>query len=136
MFIPGKAKHRKVFKGKIKGCSKAGAQLAFGEHALKVLQSGRINSRQLEAVRKVVNRHLRRTGSVWMRIFPNIPVTKKPTDVRMGKGKGSVEEWVFRMQPGRIILEIGGVSTAMAHEALRKAAAKIPIQCRIISLTS
>ncbi|QKX01593.1 50S ribosomal protein L16 [Wolbachia endosymbiont of Cruorifilaria tuberocauda] len=134
MFIPKKSKYKKVFKGRIKGNTKAGDMLAFGDYGLKAIEAGRIQSKHIEAVRRVISRTLRRSGKVWIRIFPNIPVSKKPADVRMGKGKGSIEFWVFKAKPGRVLFEIsGGVPLHLAKLAFGKAIAKLPVRCKFVS---
>ncbi|MCV3769710.1 MAG: 50S ribosomal protein L16 [Wolbachia pipientis] len=134
MFIPKKSKYKKVFKGKIKGSTKAGDTLSFGDHGLKAIEAGRIQSKHIEAVRRVISRTLKRSGKMWVRIFPDIPVSKKPADVRMGKGKGSVEFWVFKAKPGRVLFEISGsVPVHLAKLALEKAIAKLPVRCKFVS---
>lgn len=134
MFVPKKSKYRKAFKGRIKGNTKGGSMLAFGEYGLKAIESGRIQSKHIETARRVISRTLKRSGKVWIRIFPDIPVSKKPADVRMGKGKGSVEFWVFKTKPGRILFEISNdVPLCLAKLALEKATAKLPIKCKFIS---
>ena len=115
MLIPKKTKYRKAHKGRIKGNAKGGYSLAFGSYGLKALEPERITSRQIEAARRAATRYMKRVGKMWIRVFPDIPVTKKPTDVRMGKGKGSVEYYVFRVKPGRIIFELDGVSEEVAR---------------------
>ncbi|MFZ8864932.1 MAG: 50S ribosomal protein L16 [Rickettsiales bacterium] len=133
MLLPKRTKYRKAHKGRIKGNAKGGAQLSFGAFGLKATQPERITSRQIEAARRAATRHMKRAGKLWIRVFPDIPVTKKPTDVRMGKGKGSVEYYVFRVKPGRIIFEIDGVSEQLAREALELAAAKLPFAAKFIT---
>ena len=132
MLFPTKPKHRKVHKGRIRGVAKGGTSLNFGAYGLKAVQPDRVTSRQIEAARRAINHHLKRQGRVWIRIFPDIPVSKKPTEVRMGKGKGSPEFWAARVKPGRVMFEVDGVSSTLAHEALRKASMKLPVRCRII----
>ena len=132
MFLPQKTKYRKQFKGRIHGNAKGCYQLNFGSYGLKALQPERITSRQIESARKAITRHLKRTGKLWIRIFPDVPVSKKPTEVRMGKGKGSPEFWACRVKPGRVLFEVDGVSEQIAKEALYKASAKLPIKCKII----
>ena len=132
MLSPKRTKFRKAHKGRIKGVAQAGTQLNFGSFGLKALQPERITSRQIEAARRAMTRHMKRQGRVWTRMFPNIPVSKKPTEVRMGKGKGSPEFWACRVKPGRILFEVDGVSEQIAKEALYKASAKLPIKTKII----
>lgn len=132
MLQPKRTKYRKTFKGRIKGAAKGGTALNFGNFGLKALEPERITSRQIEATRRAVTRHMKRQGKVWIRIFPDVPVTGKPIEVRMGKGKGSVERWVAKVAPGRILFEVDGVSESIAREALRLGAAKLPIKTKII----
>ena len=132
MLQPKRTKYRKTFKGRIKGAAKGGTALNFGNFGLKALEPERITSRQIEATRRAVTRHMKRQGKVWIRIFPDVPVTGKPIEVRMGKGKGSVERWVAKVAPGRILFEVDGVSEPIAREALRLGAAKLPIKTKII----
>lgn len=134
MFVPKKSKYRKAFKGRIKGNTKGGSMLAFGEYGLKAIESGRIQSKHIETARRVISRTLKRSGKVWIRIFPDTPISKKPADVRMGKGKGSVEFWVFKAKSGRILFEISNdVPLQLAKLALEKATAKLPIKCKFVS---
>lgn len=132
MLSPKRTKFRKAFKGRIKGQAKGGSDLNFGSYGLKTTEPERITARQIEAARRAMTRHMKRQGRVWIRIFPDLPVTKKPTEVRMGKGKGSVEFWAAKVKPGRIMFEIDGVSDAVAREALRLAAMKLPVKSRIV----
>ena len=132
MLQPKRTKFRKMFKGRIKGAAKGGTSLNFGTYGLKALEPERVTSRQIEATRRAITRHMKRQGRVWIRIFPDVPVTKKPTEVRMGKGKGSVEFWAAKVKPGRIMFEIDGVSDAIAREALALGSAKLPIKTRIV----
>jgi len=132
MLQPKKTKFRKQFKGRIKGNAKGGTQLNFGSYGLKALEPERITSRQIEATRRAITRAMKRAGRVWIRIFPDVPVSKKPTEVRMGKGKGSTEYWAARVKPGRIMFEIDGVPEDVAREALALGAAKLPIKTRIV----
>lgn len=132
MLSPKKTKFRKAFKGRIHGVAKGGYTLCFGKYGLKALEPERINARQIEAARKAINRHLRRAGKLWIRIFPDIPVSKKPADVRMGSGKGSVEYWVSRVKPGRIMFELDGVSEVLALGAFERATAKLPIKTKFV----
>jgi large subunit ribosomal protein L16 len=132
MLQPMRTKFRKAHKGRIKGVASSGVELAFGQYALKALEPERVTARQIEAARRALTRHMKRSGQVWIRIFPDVPVSKKPLEVRMGSGKGTPEFWVARVKPGRIIFEIDGVSPAVAREALALAAAKLPIKTRFV----
>ncbi|MEL6478387.1 MAG: 50S ribosomal protein L16 [Pseudomonadota bacterium] len=132
MLSPKRTKFRKQFKGRIKGEAKGGSDLNFGSYGLKAVEPERITARQIEAARRAMTRHMKRQGRVWIRIFPDVPVTKKPTEVRMGKGKGSVEYWAAKVKPGRIMFEIDGVAEPVAVEALRLAAMKLPIKTRVV----
>jgi len=127
MLSPKKTKFRKVFKGRIHGVATSGAKVAFGSFGLKALEPERITARQIESARRAIRRYLKRAGRVWIRIFPDIPVTKKPAEVRMGGGKGSPEYWVARVRPGRVLFELDGVSEESAREAFELASAKLPI---------
>ena len=133
MLQPKRTKFRKQFKGRIKGVAKGGSDLNFGTFGLKALQPERITARQIEAARRAMTRHMKRQGRVWIRIFPDVPVSSKPTEVRMGKGKGSVDFWAARVHPGRIMFEIDGVSDTIAREALRLGAMKLPVLTRIVA---
>ncbi len=133
MLQPKKTKFRKMHKGRISGNAKGGFALNFGSYGLKSLEPSRVTARQIEAARRAMTRHMKRAGRVWIRIFPDVPVSKKPTEVRMGKGKGSVEYWAAKVKPGRVIFEIDGVSIEVAREALSLAAAKLPVKCKIVS---
>lgn len=132
MLQPKKTKFRKAHKGRIKGNAKGGFDLNFGAYGLKAVEPGRITARQIEAARRAMTRHIKRTGKVWIRIFPDVPVSKKPTEVRMGKGKGSPEYWVAKVKPGRIMFEMDGVPGPLAKEAFDRAAAKLPIATRVV----
>ena len=132
MLAPKKVKHRKTFKGKIKGNAKRGSQLSAGSFGLKTLEEGWITDRLIEAARVALTRHLKREGQVWINIFPDKPITKKPAEVRMGKGKGSPEYWVAVVQPGRIMFEADGVPLATAQEAMRLAAGKLPVKTKFV----
>ena len=132
MLQPKRTKYRKQHKGRIHGAAKGGFELNFGSFGLKAIKPERITSRQIEAARRAITRQMKRQGRVWIRIFPDVPVSKKPTEVRMGKGKGSVEFWAAKVKPGRIMFEIDGVSEPVAREALRLAAMKLPVQTRIV----
>ena len=132
MMMPKKTKHRKAFKGRIHGVARSGATLAFGSFGLKALQPERITARQIEAARRTISRHMKRVGRLWIRIFPDIPVSKKPADVRMGSGKGAPEFYVFRVKPGRILFELDGVPENLAREAFELAAAKLPIKTKFV----
>jgi large subunit ribosomal protein L16 len=133
MLSPKRTKYRKQFKGRIRGLAKGGSELNFGSHGLKAIEPERITARQIEAARRAMTRHMKRQGRVWIRIFPDLPVTKKPTEVRMGKGKGSVEFWAAKVKPGRIMFELDGVTDAVAVEALRLAAMKLPVKTRVVN---
>jgi large subunit ribosomal protein L16 len=133
MLQPKRTKFRKQFKGRIKGAAKGGTELNFGAFGLKAMEPERVTARQIEAARRAMTRHMKRAGSVWIRIFPDVPVTKKPTEVRMGSGKGGVEFWAARVKPGRIMFEIDGVSRQVAEEAMRLGAAKLPIKTRFVA---
>jgi large subunit ribosomal protein L16 len=132
MLQPKKTKFRKAFKGRIKGTAKGGTELNFGQFGLKAVEPERITARQIEAARRAITRQMKRQGRVWIRIFPDVPVSQKPTEVRMGSGKGSPEYWAARVAPGRIMFEIDGVPEDVAREALRLGAAKLPIRTRFI----
>ena len=132
MLLPQKTKYRKQFKGRIHGNAKGNYQLNFGSYGLKALEPERITSRQIESARNAITRHLKRAGRVWIRIFPDTPVSSKPAEVRMGKGKGTPEFWVAKVKPGRIMFEIDGVSKSAAHEALALASAKLPMDTKIV----
>ena len=133
MLQPKRTKFRKQHKGRIHGVATRGVTLAFGSYGLKSLEPERVTARQIEAARRAITRHMKRAGRVWIRIFPDVPVSKKPTEVRMGKGKGSPEYWVARVKPGRIMFEIDGVPDAIAREALSLGAAKLPVKTKIVS---
>ena len=132
MLSPKKTKFRKQFKGRIHGMAKGNYALNYGSFGLKALEPERVTSRQIESARKAITRHLKRAGKMWIRIFPDVPVSKKPAEVRMGKGKGANEYWACRVKPGRILFEVDGVSEKIAREALYKASAKLPIKCKFI----
>ena len=132
MLQPKRTKFRKAFKGRISGDAKGGTALNFGAYGLKAMEPERITARQIEAARRAMTRHMKRAGRVWIRIFPDVPVTKKPTEVRMGKGKGGIELWACRVAPGRIMFELDGVPQSLAKEALTLAAAKLPIKTRFV----
>jgi len=132
MLQPMRTKFRKAHKGRIKGVATSGATLSFGQFGLKAMEPDRVTARQIEAARRAMTRHMKRAGRVWIRIYPDVPVSKKPLEVRMGSGKGAPELWVVRIKPGRILFEIDGVSTTIAREALDLAAAKLPIKTRFV----
>jgi large subunit ribosomal protein L16 len=132
MMQPKKTKYRKAFKGRISGSAKGGFALNFGEFGLKAMEPERVTARQIEAARRALTRHMKRAGRVWIRVFPDVPVSKKPIEVRMGKGKGAPELWVVRVAPGRIMFEVDGVPEQVAREAFLLAAAKLPIKTRFI----
>jgi len=133
MLQPKRTKFRKAFKGRIHGNAKAGFSLAYGSYGLKAIEPERVTARQIEAARRALTREMKRVGKVWIRVFPDVPVSKKPIEVRMGSGKGAPEFWVCRVKPGRILFEIDGVTDATAREALRLGAAKLPIKTKIVS---
>jgi len=128
MLQPKRTKFRKQHKGRNRGIATVGAKVSFGEFGLKTVDRGRITARQIESARRAINRYIKRGGKIWIRIFPDVPVTKKPLEVRMGKGKGNVEYWVAKVQPGRVLYELEGVTEEIAREALRRAAAKLPVK--------
>ncbi len=132
MLSPKRTKYRKAHKGRVRGLAKGGTELNFGSYGLKATTTGRITSRQIEAARRAITRRMKRTGRVWIRIFPDVPVSTKPTEVRMGKGKGSPEYWMARVKPGRIMFEVDGVDEVIAREAFDRGAAKLPVQTRIV----
>ena len=133
MLQPKRTRFRKAFKGRIKGEAKGGFELNFGRFGLKALEPERITARQIEAARRAISRHMKRAGRLWIRIFPDVPVTSKPAEVRMGKGKGAPEFWVVRIKPGRIMFEIDGVNQEVAREALALGAAKLPIKTKVVA---
>lgn len=133
MLSPKRTRFRKQFKGRIHGNAKGGTDLNFGTYGLKAVEPERVSARQIESARRAMTRHMKRQGRVWIRIFPDVPVTAKPIEVRMGKGKGSVDRWVCKVKPGRMMFEIDGVDEATAKEALRLAAMKLPVKCRVIT---
>src|SRR5246127_2667954 len=132
MLQPKRTKYRKAFKGRISGAAKGGFNLDFGAFGLKAMEPDRLTARQIEAARRAITRHMKRAGRVWIRVFPDVPVSKKPAEVRMGSGKGSPELWVVRVKPGRVLFEIDGVNNQTAREALGLAAAKLPIKTRFV----
>lgn len=133
MLQPKRTKFRKQHKGRNRGLAQRGNQVSFGEYGLKAMDRGRVTSRQIEAARRAMTRHVKRGGKIWIRIFPDKPITKKPLEVRQGKGKGNVEYWVALVQPGRLLYEISGVTEAVAREAFRRAAAKLPVPTTFVS---
>jgi len=133
MLSPKRTKYRKAHKGRIHGLAKGGTALNFGQFGLKALEPERITARQIEAARRAITRAMKRAGRVWIRIFPDVPVSTKPAEVRMGSGKGSPEFWVARVRPGRIVFEIDGVSETLAREALALGAAKLPIKTKVVN---
>jgi len=133
MMQPKKTKFRRAHKGRIHGLAKGGTQLNFGQYGLKALEPNRVNAREIEAARRAITREMKRQGRVWIRIFPDVPVSKKPVEVRMGSGKGAPEFWAARVAPGRIMFEIDGVPETVARESLRLGAAKLPIKTRIVT---
>ena len=132
MLQPSKPKFRKQHKGRIHGKTQSGSKLNFGGYGLKAMSPGRIKARQIEAARRAITREMQREGRVWIRIFPDVPVSKKPAEVRMGKGKGSVEFWVSRIHPGRILFEVDGISEDIAKKALMLGAAKLPVKSSFV----
>jgi large subunit ribosomal protein L16 len=133
MLQPARTKYRKAHKGRIHGAAKGGSALNFGAYGLKATEPGRITARQIEASRRAITRHIRRIGRVWIRVFPDVPVSQKPAEVRMGSGKGTPEFWVARVKPGRILFELDGVPAALAQEAFLLAAAKLPIATKVVT---
>lgn len=135
MLLPKKTKYRKQFKGRIHGNATSGTSVSYGLYGLKALEPARITSRQIEAARRAITRHMRRVGKVWIRIFPDVPVSSKPAEVRMGSGKGSVDYWACRVKPGRVMFELDGVSEELAQQAFSLAAAKLPIATKFVVRT-
>ncbi len=133
MLQPKKTKFRKQFKGRIHGAAKGGFDLSFGQFGLKCLEPERVTARQIEAARRAITREMKRQGRVWIRIFPDVPVSSKPTEVRMGSGKGAPDYWAARVHPGRIMFEVDGVAEDVAREALRLGAAKLPVRTRLVA---
>jgi len=133
MLLPKRTKYRKAFKGRIHGNAKGGYTLNFGSYGLKTVEPERLTARQIEAARRAITRQMKRQGRVWIRVFPDLPVTGKPAEVRMGSGKGSVDYWAARVAPGRILFEIDGVADDIAREALRLGAAKLPVRTRVVT---
>src|ERR1700720_3907752 len=136
MLQPARTKYRKQHKGRIHGAAKAGTSLNFGAYGLKAMEPERITAREIEAARRAITRHMKRAGRVWIRVFPDVPVSKKPAEVRMGSGKGAPEFWAARVKPGRVLFELDGVSAQVAREALELAAAKLPIKTRFVARVS
>jgi large subunit ribosomal protein L16 len=135
MLQPKRLKYRKVMKGRNRGLAQRGSKVSFGEFALKATGRGRITARQIEAARRTMTRHVKRGGKIWIRVFPDKPITTKPLEVRMGKGKGSVEYWVAQIQPGKVLFEMSGVPEQLAQEAFALAAAKLPVSTTIVKRT-
>src|SRR6202789_4719950 len=133
MLSPKRTKYRKAHKGRIRGVASSGTTLNFGSFGLKAMEPERITARQIEAARRAITRHMKRQGRVWIRVFPDVPVTSKPAEVRMGSGKGAVEYWAARVAPGRIMFEVDGVPDDVAREALRLGAAKLPVRTRVVT---
>ena len=133
MLQPKRTKFRKQFKGRNRGLATTGNKVSFGEYGLKAIERGKITARQIEAARRAMSRYIRRGGKIWIRVFPDVPVSKKPLEVRMGKGKGNVEYWVCKIQPGRVLYEMEGVNESIAREAFRLAAAKLPFKTSFVS---
>ena len=136
MLSPKKVKHRKVFKGKVRGKAQRGSTISFGDYALKAVESGKLTAQQIEAARIAINRKIKRGGKVWIRVFPDKPITKKPAETRMGKGKGAPDHWVAITKPGKIIYELSGVEESLAIRALTLAAAKLPFKTKVITKRS
>jgi len=132
MLSPKKVKYRKSMKGNMKGLAYAGSDVAFGDYGLQAVEAGRITSRQIEAARMAITRHVKRAGKLWIRFFPDKPITKKPLETRMGHGKGAVEEWVAVIKPGRVLYELGGLPEDLAREAFRLASHKLPLSTRVL----
>ena len=135
MLQPKRTKFRKQFKGRNRGLAVTGSKVSFGEYGLKAVDRGRITARQIEAARRAMTRHVKRGGKIWIRVFPDVPISGKPLEVRMGKGKGNVEYWVCKIQPGRVLYEMEGVSEKLAREAFKLAAAKLPFKTTFVSRT-
>jgi large subunit ribosomal protein L16 len=135
MLQPKRTKFRKQHKGRNRGLAQRGSDVSFGEYALKATDRGRMTSRQIEAARRTITRHVKRGGKLWIRVFPDVPVTKKPIEVRQGKGKGNVEYWIAQIQPGRVLYEIEGVTEEIAREAFKLAAAKLPFKTTFVART-
>ncbi len=135
MLSPKRTKYRKQHKGRIHGAAKGGSALTFGAYGLKAQQPGRLSARQIEAARRSITRHMRRVGKLWIRVFPDVPVSSKPAEVRMGSGKGTPEWWAAKVKPGRVLFELDGVSREVAEEAFRLAGAKLPISTKFIART-
>ena len=133
MLQPKRSKYRKAQKGRIHGVAKGGYLLNFGSYGLKATTAGRVTARQIEACRRAITRHIKRSGRMWIRIFPDVPVSAKPTEVRMGKGKGTPEYWMCRVKPGRVMFELDGVSLALAEEAFARGTAKLPIKTTVVA---
>ena len=133
MLQPKRTKYRKAFKGRISGAAKGGFNLDFGSYGLKAMEPDRLTARQIEAARRAITRHMKRAGRVWIRVFPDVPVSKKPAEVRMGSGKGSTEYWAARVKPGRVLFEVDGVPRNVAEDSLALAAAKLPIKTRFVA---
>ena len=132
MLFPKKTKYRKAFKGRVKGLAKGGSRLNFGSYGLKAVEPARMTARQIEAARRAITRHIKRMGKVWIRVFPDVPVSTKPAEVRMGSGKGNPEYWMCRIKPGRVLFELDGVSPELAEEAFALGASKLPMATRFV----
>lgn len=133
MLSPKRTKFRKQHKGRVKGMAKGGTSVNFGSYGLKAITPGRVTARQIEAARRAITRHIKRSGRVWIRVFPDVPVSQKPAEVRMGKGKGSPEFWMCRVKPGRVMFELDGVELSIARRAFELASAKLPVQTRFVT---
>ena len=133
MLSPKRTKYRKAFKGRIHGQAKGGTMVTFGAYGLKTVEPARLSARQIEAARRAITRHMKRVGKLWIRVFPDVPISSKPAEVRMGSGKGAPEWWGARVKPGRVLFELDGVSRATAEEAFELAAAKLPVKCKFVT---
>lgn len=133
MLSPKRTKYRKQHKGRVKGMAKGGTDINFGSYGLKAMAPGRVTARQIEAARRAITRHIKRAGRVWIRVFPDVPVSQKPAEVRMGKGKGSPEFWMCRVKPGRIMFELDGVEASIAERAFELASAKLPLKTKFVT---
>ncbi len=133
MMQPKKTKYRKMHKGRISGAAKGGSSISYGQFGLKAMEPERITARQIEAARRAISRHVKRVGRLWIRVFPDVPITRKPAETRMGSGKGGVEFWAARVEPGRILFEVDGVPENVAREAFERASAKLPIKTKFVA---
>ena len=133
MLSPKRTKFRKAFKGRVHGMAKGGTSLNFGSYGMKAVSPGRVTARQIESARRAITRHIRRSGRVWIRVFPDVPVSSKPAEVRMGSGKGANEYWMCRIKPGRVMFELDGVPEDLARRAFELASAKLPVDCKFVA---